>query len=450
MKKRLFSLLLAAVVAVAGCLPVSAAQGSSASGDSLFKPDFTLNSKAAELVNLDTDTEVFQKNADQKMYPASTTKIMTFIVVLENEKNVDTDVVTYTDKQNKVILGTGSSTAGLKVGEKFTVHQLLYAMMVPSGNDAALLLADHIGGGDVNKFVDMMNKKAKELGCIHTHFQNPDGLHNENHYTTAHDMALMAKYALTLNYFQEVCNTTVYNLTPQNAPNDMRQLTTTNAMIDRGAEGGLYYNPYVRGIKTGHTDEAGRCLVSTAVYDGRTYLCVVMGAPVNQSTYGEMMDTKKLYKWVYTNFHLVQIATASQPICETPLNYAWNQDTMVLCPEKDVTAVLPEGISASSVQVTPNVPSSLDAPLEKGQVVGTATLTYANQKLATVRLVASTTVKRSELVHSASTAKAVFSAPWFVVIFSILVVLLIAYIALAVLYNHRKRNMRRVKKYKRF
>lgn len=460
MKKRLLSLLLLLTVGVASCLPVNAA-GSSAvssqaastatqSGDSMFKPNVKLNSKAAELVNLDTDTTVFEQNSNQKMYPASTTKIMTFIIVMENVKNVDTETVTYTDAEKKQIDGTGSSTAGLKVGEKFSVHQLLYAMMVPSGNDAALLLATHIGGGSVSKFVDLMNKKAKALGCTGTHFSNPDGLHDENHYTTAHDLALMAKYALTLNYFSEITNTTVYNLTPLNEPTVMRQLTTTNAMIDRGAEGGAYYNPYVKGIKTGHTDEAGRCLVTTAVYGGCTYLCVLMGAPTNSATFGEMVDTTALYRWVYNNFNLVQIASSKQPIWEVPLKYAWNRDSIILCPEKDVTAVLPEGVSANSVEVTPNVPASVDAPVQKGQVIGTATLTYAKQKLATVRLVANETIDRSELVHSANTAKEIFTAPWFIAILAVIIVLVAVYVVLALFYNRRKNTMRKVKKYKRF
>jgi D-alanyl-D-alanine carboxypeptidase (penicillin-binding protein 5/6) len=471
MKKRLLALLLLLTVATAGCLPASAAGSSAASssaasksssgstssasassqsGNCVFKPNFQLNSKAVELVNLDTDTSVFEQNASQKMYPASTTKIMTFIIVIEHVKNVDTATMTYTDKEKKMIDGTGSSTAGLKVGEKFSIHQLLYAMMVPSGNDAALLLADYVSGGDVDKFVEMMNQKAKALGCTGTHFANPDGLPDDNHYTTARDMATMAKYAMTLNYFMEVCNTTVYNLTPLNQPTIKRQLTTTNAMIDRGSQGGLYYNPYVKGIKTGHTSKSGRCLVSTAVYGGRTYLCVVMGAPLSDTKYGEMTDTTNLYKWVYSNFNLVQIASAKQPIWEVSLKYAWNRDSITLYPEKNVSAVLPEGVSASSVEVTTNVPSAVEAPLKKGQVVGTATLTYAKQKLATVRLVSNEDVNRSELVHSATTAKAIFSSPWFIAIFAVIVLLLVIYIVLAVVYSRRKRNLRKVHKYKHF
>ncbi|HCA71788.1 MAG: D-alanyl-D-alanine carboxypeptidase [Oscillospiraceae bacterium] len=463
MKKRLLSLMLMLTVIVVSCLPANAASKTSSlstdsqtvsstlnSSDSLFKPDFKLNSKAAILVNLDTDTTVFSLNADKKMYPASTTKIMTFIIVMEHVKNVDTETATYSEKEYKMIEGTGSSNAGMKVGEKFSIHQLLYAMMVPSGNDAALLLADYVGGGDINKFVNMMNQKAKALGCTGTHFVNPNGLHNPNHYTTAHDLSLMAKYALTLNYFIEVTNTTVYNLTPLNKPGTKRQLTTTNYMIDRGAKGGEYYNPYVKGIKTGHTDESGRCLVTTAIFGGRTYLCVLMGAPVNSNTCGEMVDTTKLYRWIYTNFNLVQIASANEPMCEIPLKYAWNHDSVTLCPEKDVTAVLPEGVSANSVDVTPNVPSFAEAPVQKGQVIGTATLTYAQQKLATVRLVSSATVNRSELVHSVSTAQEIFAAPWFIAIFTVIVVLLIVYIILAIFYSRHKRNIRRVKKYRRF
>lgn len=468
MKKRLLSLLAAVCVAFAGCtLPVYAEDPSSAAStassqaasqvsstapiqnaDATYKPDFQLGSKAAILINLDTGTTLFSQNADEKMYPASTTKIMTYMVVMDHVKNADTETATYTEEVANQLKGTGSSVAGMEVGDVFTIHQLLYCMMVPSGNDAAMTLANYIGGGDINKFVDMMNQKAKELGCQNTHFANPDGLHDPNHYTTARDMATITEAALRYNYFQEIVNTTTYYATPKNRPDVSRTLSTTNFLIDRNQQGQKYWYQYARGVKTGHTDQAGHCLVSTAIAEGQTYLCVTMGDFTGNRC--DMTDTRSLYRWAYQNFQLKKVVSASMPIGEVTLKYAWNKEKLQYQPEQDISAILPNDVAASSVEVTPNLPDAVEAPVKKGQVIGTATLTYAKQKLATVNLVASESVSRSEWVHSASTAQEIFTSPWFILIASIILLLVVIYIILALIYGRNKRHMRKVKKYKDF
>lgn len=465
MKKRLLSLLTAAFVAFGGCILPAHAQGESSAApaassqpaasaapaqkeDATYTPDFQLGSKAAILMNLDTGTTLFSQRADEKMYPASTTKIMTYMVVMDHVKNVDAETATYTDAIMKALSGTGSSVSGIEVGDTFTIHQLLYCMMVPSGNDAAMLLASYIGGGDIQKFVDMMNAKAKELGCENTHFANPDGLHDPDHYTTARDMSVMAQKALTYNYFQEIVNTTTYYASPQNRPEVSRMLSTTNFLIDRNQQGQQYWYQYARGIKTGHTDQAGHCLVSTAIAEGQTYLCVTMGDFTGQRC--DMTDTRSLYRWAYRNFQLKKVVDASLPLGEVPLKYAWNKEDLQYQPETDVYAVLPNDVAASSVEVTPSLKQAVEAPVKKGDVIGTAVLTYANQKLATVNLISSESVQRSEWVHSTSTAQEIFTSPWFILIASIILLLVVIYIILALIYNKNKRNMRKVKKYKDF
>ena len=211
MKKKLFPILCFFLVL---CSMLPAAQASAAT----FNIDFETYSAAIELVNLDTDTIVYQKNATARREPASTTKIMTFIIVSEQIQDLDNTQVTVTKEVVDQLLGTGSSLSGIKEGDVLTVMQLLNCMMVPSGNDAALVLADYVSNGNVAAFVDLMNQKAQELGCQDTHFTNPHGLHDDEHYTTAHDLYLITKYAMSLPHFTDICDQTRYTYTPIGGP----------------------------------------------------------------------------------------------------------------------------------------------------------------------------------------------------------------------------------------
>lgn len=447
MKKKLISLFLVFAVLCSSqlCLPAGAA---------VYNIDFETTAKAIQLVNLDTDTVVYQKDADKKMEPASTTKIMTYIVAVENIQDLDGTKITVTQKVVDELLGTGSSLAGVMAGEELTAMQLLNCMMIPSGNDAALVLADYIGGGDSQKFVDMMNKKAEELGCTNTHFTNPHGLHDDEHYTTAEDLSIMTKYALSLPYFSEITSKTYYEIPPTNTSPEARMVYTTNMLINQNA-GGSYYYKYCKGIKTGSHDQAGYCLVSTAMKDGYSYLCVVLGAPSVDAegkrvqTNGAFVDTKALYEWAFDNLRLKTVLHQEESVGQVKLDLAWNQDKLLLVPEKDYSTILPADVSETSVIITPHLPESVEAPVKKGQVIGTATLSYANQTLTEINLVAAESVERSELLHSANTVKEIFSSVWFLVVVGIIVLLVIIYIILAIIYNRKKKNLRKVKKYRK-
>ena len=192
----------------------------------IFNIDFELKCKSVYLENLDTDSPVFEKDADARRFPASTTKIMTYIITAEHISDFKNTYVTVKDKVLSALDGTGSSTAGLVAGEKLSIYQLLCSMMIPSGNDAALILADYVGGGDTSRFVEMMNQKAQELGCTGTHFSNPHGLNDPNHYTTVRDMGKIAKYAMTLPEFNNITN-----MTGSDCLGEDRYLIITNYMM---------------------------------------------------------------------------------------------------------------------------------------------------------------------------------------------------------------------------
>ena len=161
-----------------------------------------------------------------------------------------------------------------------------------------------------------------------------------------------------------------------------------------------------------------------------------------------MIDSKKLYEWAFDSLQIKTVVESGASVGEVKLDYAWNKDKLLLVAEKSYATILPKGVSASSVLITPKLPESVEAPVKKGQVVGTAVLSYANQELTTINLVASESVERSELLHSADVVKKIVTSVWFLVIAGIIVALVIVYLVLALLYNKKRKRLRKVKKYR--
>lgn len=422
-----------------------------------YKNKVKVASKSALLINLDTGQTVYEKAADKKRYPASTTKIMTYIIVAEHVNNFKRTEVLIKQSVLDKLNGTGSSLAnvGAHVGKKMSVLDLLYSMMVPSGNDAAMVLAGFVGGGSIDKFVSMMNKKAKQLGCKNTHFANPDGLHDPQHYTTAYDLAKMTQYALTLPEFSKITNTTTYSIDGDSYP-----LVTTNYLIDAN-RGGNYYYQYAKGIKTGTTDEAGHCLVTIGSADGYSYLGVFLKSPYNsdptKDVYGTMIDAKELFRWSLTQLELKQVASSETPMREEKLNLAWGKNSVQLVPEKNINAIVPKTFKESDISVETNVPESIDAPVKKGDIVGKAIVYYkgsevkSKTKLAEVNLVSSETVERSGILYIISVIQNVVTSRWFLAVVAIIVVLLIAYIIISSILKRRNRKRRRtIRRYRNF
>lgn len=420
-----------------------------------YKNKVKLNSRAVLLINMDTGQVVFDKNSDKKVYPASTTKIMTYIVVAENISNFKKTKVKIKQNVLDKLLGTGSSVANVQshVGDYMTVIDLLYSMMVPSGNDAAMVLADFVGEGNINKFVDMMNKKAKELGCKNTHFANPDGLHDKRHYTTAADLAKITQYALTLPEFSTITNTTTYYVKGESIP-----LITTNYLIDSN-RGGNYYYPYAQGIKTGTTDEAGHCLVTMGAADGYSYLGVFMKNKFdpNNDVYGTMIDAKEMFRWALTKLELNQVASSETPICEQKINLAWGKKSVQLVPEKNINAIVPNDYNETDIVIDTQIPESVDAPIKEGDVIGKAVVYYkgpkaeGKQELGRVNLVSSETIERSGILYVLSVIQSIVVSRWFIIVISAIIILLIIYIIISTIIRRRSRRRRRnVKRYRNF
>lgn len=248
--------------------------------------ELKLNSKIGLIFDRNSKTILYEKNGLKQVPMASTTKIMTAIVVLENA-NLD-DIVTISKKA----AGTGGSRLGLKTNDKITVHDLLYGLMLKSGNDAAVALAEHVGGG-IDGFAELMNKKASEMGLVNSHFVTPHGLDQEKHYTTAYELACMADYALNIPKFREIVGSKKYNITI-NARSSL--IGNTNELL-----GNLYG---VYGVKTGFTNGAGRCLVTACKRDDIDIITVVLSANTKKE---RTLDSVKLIEYANKNYDVINI-----------------------------------------------------------------------------------------------------------------------------------------------
>ena len=251
-----------------------------------------LDATAALLVSPESDMVLYEKNADEKRYPASTTKIMTALLTLENVSDLSAVVTAEASDFENVT--ADSSNAGIKLGEQVTVKDLLYALMLPSANEAAYMLARHVGGS-WEQFVDMMNERAAALGCTNTHFVNANGLPDPNHYTSAHDMALIMQECIKNETFCRIESDLTYTIQPTNMTSTPRDLQNHHALLFQDGQWG--YKGAFAG-KTGYTDEAHNTLVTAAKRGNMTLVCVVLTC----DNLDYINDTRTVLDFGYDNF----------------------------------------------------------------------------------------------------------------------------------------------------
>ena len=270
--------------------------------------DLEIYAPSAILMDLNTGKILYEKNAHEKMYPASITKVLTAIVVMEKCSLEEICTVSYDAVMN---VDFGYVSANLQIGEELTVEQLLNLLMVSSSNDAANVLAEHVSGS-LQDFAVLLNEKAKEIGCKNTHYTNPSGAHDENHYSTAYDLALIGRYAMQIPKFQELTKKTYYQLSSTNKySNDDRIYTTTNELLvsNNNDRSDNYYYKYATGIKTGFTTPAGNCLMASSNKNDFSFISVVLKCgQTKEGLSARYIDTKNLFDYGYNNYSLKQIA----------------------------------------------------------------------------------------------------------------------------------------------
>ncbi|MCD8355362.1 MAG: D-alanyl-D-alanine carboxypeptidase [Clostridia bacterium] len=403
-------------------------------------PVITIDAKASILVNAETGEIIHAENEKEKEYPASTTKVMTALLVLE--KCSLSDVVTM-QESDFIDVNNGASNAGLKVGEQITVENLLYCLLLPSGNEAANALA-RVTGGSVDEFVQMMNDRAKELGCVNTHFANPNGLHDDNHYTCAYDLYLIAQQAMQNSTFTTIVNTAQKKL-PATNMNAERIIYTTNHLILSSYSSIYYDNCY--GIKTGHTSQAGYCLVSYAKQSGYTYYSVILGANAGSGEYaGSFTETKRLFEWAFDNFHMRTATQAGSAVTECSVRLGRGTDHVTLVTSDDVSVLIPSGADTSDLDVEISTEDSYDAPIARGDKLGTVTYSYQGMECATADLVALSEVQRSPILYTLDCIAKFLRLTAVRAIVAIVVIIFLLYMILSFIAGRNRRINRKKKR----
>ena len=325
--------------------------------------DLNVDAKASLIIEENSGKVIHEDNSNIKNYPASVTKILTAILTLENCELTDTVTVSKTAISN---IPSGYVIAPLFVGEQMSVEDLLYALMLKSANDAAYVLAEHVGGS-VEGFSEMMNKKAEELGCKNTHFVNPNGIHNSDHYTTAYDMYLIARYAMKNEEFVKIVSTYQHTLSVTNkySKND-RIMKNTNSFVNPSSR---YYDENVKGIKTGTTLQAGNCLITNISKNGFDVITVILGARTSESKFSE---TKKMMNYVFDNYEFTQIHKKGDVIKNIEVEKATKETkSLNLIISDDIKAINNIKIKVEEIEPEISLNNEIIAPISQGQELGT-------------------------------------------------------------------------------
>lgn len=403
-----------------------------------------IRSNAAILYEVTSGELVYEKNGKQKAYPASTTKIMTALLALENCE-MDEPVTVTRAALNTV--SPGSSIAGLQNGEVLTMYEMLECLLVASGNDAASVIAAHIGG-TVAQFVEMMNERSRELGCTSTHYTNPSGLHDEEHYTTAEDLLKVTVEAMKHPEFVEIVGSAQVTIPETNKVDHPRYFNNTNQLISQAVTSVNLYSK-ATGIKTGHTTPAGYCLVSSAENGDLSYIAVVLGGYIDENTGRNYsyVDSINLFLWGFSDFQYRTIVSTSDLVKELEVDLAKEKDFVILRAAEDVTAFLHEDDDIDAIFTkTISVQENITAPVERGDILGTMTILRGSEVYARVDLVATNTVERSEGLYYFEQLGAFFEKPLVRAFVALLLAALIVYIIFVILYNKRRRNINRRKR----
>ena len=428
--KKFCAILFSFVLIVVLALPV-AAEGESGT---LADTAPALTAPAAYVVNLDTNIVVYEKNSETPLSAASLTKMMTTLLLLENYQD-QLDAISLTAPSYIYDLiweqSTNASTADIRRGETHSLRNLLYAMLLPSGNEAAYIVADYMGGGSIDSFVAMMNDEAKAVGCTGTTFVDPCGL-NPNNITTARDAYLILRALTAYDIFATVVGTPTYDM----GTND-RYVTPGTYILqntDKLVTNSSYHRDYTKGGKTGSLGE-WQNFAGWHSQDGESYISVLLNVPMESDPEGgrpALLETGTIMDWVFNTYTIAPALDTTQPITEVRVAYSTQADTVMLYPADNMMTLLPrEGGSALTEQIF-NVPDELGAPIKQGDIVGTVTLTIQGETIGTADLIAGSDISRNQLLYTISRIGTFFSSTYFKVVVMLTMLAVGAYLIFAV------------------
>lgn len=342
---------------------------------------FPIYSEGAVLMDSSTGKVLCGKNENEKLYPASTTKILTAILAIE--KCNLTDKIT---ASNTAVMSipSGYSNAAIQPGETLTMQELLDLFLIHSANEVGYIFAEHISG-NVENFATLMNQKAIEIGCQNTHFTNPSGIHDPEHYSTAYDMALIARYCMKNETFRNVVAKTSCTIEATDKY-EKRYFKNTNDLIIPSSK---YYYEYAIGIKTGFTTQAKNCLIAASLKDGLELITVALGAEATEDgRSGRYVDTLNLFEYGFSNYKVQQIATANTEIEKIIIKNA-TKDTksLSLLLKDSITCLTPANLDLNNLNYSVTLNENISAPISEGDILGKVTynidgVTYSSDLIA--------------------------------------------------------------------
>lgn len=406
-----------------------------------------LYSESAYMINMDTGETILDINGEEERAPASLTKIMTAVVMLDeigtDEETLKNTYVSAGSEAFDELYDTGASTADIQQGEKVSYYDLLAALMIPSACEAANIIALNISDS-LTDFCDLMNKKAEELGMKNSHFSNAHGLFTSQNYSSCKDIATLCKYAVEKSsVFRDIVAMPSYEMSSTDYHPDGTTIVNTNLMLNSYTD---YYYSYCKGIKTGSLDSAGRCLASYATYDGTTYLIVTMGAPMDKleedvkkgeedpdSIYGgdvvyyNILDHISLYEWAFSMLVSTDFINDSSEVRDVDVAYGKGLDYANLKPANGYSQMWPMNIDISEVEQVITVKDNIVAPVEVGDVLGEMKLVYKGEVLTTIDLVSTTKVARSETKAKSKVVRSYFHSSVFKVTIAVIISGLVVY-----------------------
>lgn len=395
------------------------------------------NAAGAYLYNFENDAVLLSYEAERRIYPASTVKLMTGILALEELGDQTDKEITVT---SAMLSGVTGNNIGLKVGEVVSVADMLHALLVNGANDAAQVLAVTVAGS-IEDFVSLMNDKAQRIGAYDTYYTNPTGMHSDAMVTTVADTARIARYAYDLEGFLEITSVTQYVMDATNK-SDYRNLFNRNSQLSKYYDNRYFYTDAL-GMNAGYTKQAGYCIVSVARRDDLTYLCIVMDAEETEEATWSYVNARNLLEWAFESYAYTEVLSASARICELPVSLSSTVDHVTLTPAESIVRYLPTDIDPGTelhVSYT-TLDESLSAPVEAGQVCGSVTVTWGDEILGSTELIATSSVSRSEFLYLLQQIRVFTEGRFFratvvfLILFSVLYVLLEA--------RHREKNRRR-------
>ncbi len=409
--------------------------------------DPIINSPSVILIESSSGRIFYEKNAHEQKYPASITKIMTALIALERG-NLDTIV---TASQNAVYsIERGSSNIGILTGEEISLRELLLGLLVSSANEAANIIAEHIAGS-VGEFALLMNQKAIELGAKNTNFVNPNGLHSDNQYTTAYDMALISKYAMTIPEFRDMTNTDYYIMQPTNKYKEVRYLSNSNHLINRhrsSAYRSYLYSPAI-GIKTGYTSKSNHTIVAAAEKKGMELIAVVLDSKQENGNNYSYIDAIELFEFAFNNYSMKTIVKPGNIIEEVNVSNAKNNKILRLVAKEPMKALLPNGYKAEDINKALKLKPDIIAPIQKGDILGIAEYTYKGDVVGNVELMSNQNISRDSMYPIKSSFHKFFAPLWVKILAGLFGIIIFFMLSIQYTRISRKRRRNKFVRYRR-